>query len=31
MCGGEVVSGLGVQTPRAGWGEMEWMAGEQMT
>lgn len=30
MCGGEVVSDLGVLIPRAGWGEMGWMVGERM-
>lgn len=30
MCGGEVVSDLGVLTPRAGWGEKEWMVGGRM-
>lgn len=30
MCGGEVVSDLGVLTPRGGWGEMGWMVGGQM-
>lgn len=30
MCEGEVVSDLGVLTPRAGWGEKERMMGEQM-
>lgn len=30
MCGGVVVYDLGVLTPRAGWGEMGWMVGEQM-
>ncbi len=30
MCGREAVSDLGVLTPRAGWGEMGWMAVERM-
>lgn len=30
MCEGVVVSDLGVLTPRAGWGEKGWMAGERM-
>lgn len=30
MCGGEVVSDLGVLTPRVGWGEMGWTVGERM-
>lgn len=30
VCGGEVVSDLGVLIPRAGWGEMGWMVGERM-
>lgn len=30
MCGGEVVSDLGVLTPRDGWGEKGWMVGGQM-
>lgn len=30
MCEGEVVSDLGVLTPRGGWGEMGWMVGGRM-
>lgn len=30
VCGGVVVSDLGALTPKAGWGEMGWMVGEQM-
>lgn len=30
MCGGEVVSDLGVLTPKGGWGEMGWTVGGLM-